>query len=354
MKEFVIAPNEAGQRFDKYLKKLLPGASAGFVFKMLRKKNIVLNGKKAAGNEMLSVGDQVRLFLADETFEKFAAGQTQGGKALYVPYSKTALAALHLEIVYEDEAILIFNKPAGMLSQKSAITDVSVNEYLIGYLLFQKELSEEELKTFRPSAANRLDRNTSGLILCGKSLAGLQYLSEIIKNRTLEKYYCCIVERKLEKELLIEGYLSKDPDQNRVFISDRAPEGKEASFIKTGINPIGQYTWRGQSFTELSVHLITGKPHQIRAHLASIGHPIVGDPKYGRRKEGAPGQGTGNGGQSALEKKCHVKRQLLHSRTVIFPETEGAFAYMSGKRITAAFSPDYEKVRKELQHGNVE
>lgn len=305
-----------------------------FVYKMLRKKNFVLNGKKAAGREILSIGDQVKLFLADETFEKFASGEVKRQSGSFVLYSEADLATCHLEIVYEDEHILILNKPAGMLSQKSAETDVSVNEYLIGYLLYRKELTTEELKTFRPSVANRLDRNTSGLILCGKSLAGLQYLSEIIKNRSLEKYYRCIVEGNMEKELLIEGYLSKDREKNRVVITDQPSEEQDASFIKTGINPIGQYMWQGKPYTELSVHLITGKPHQIRAHLASIGHPIVGDPKYGN--------GTGK------------QRQLLHSHTVIFPETDGRFAYLNGKRVTAAFPPDYEKIRKEMQHGNVE
>lgn len=336
MKEFVIAPNEAGQRLDKYLNKLLPGGSVGFFYKMLRKKNFVLNGKKASGREILSVGDRIKLFLSDETFEQLSLTQKRTGEEFGL-YSKQALSAAHLTIVYEDSQILIFNKPAGMLSQKSQKDDVSVNEYLIGYLLYQQELTTEALRTFRPAAANRLDRNTSGLILCGKSLAGLQYLSYIIRDRSLQKYYRCLVRGELTKRQMLEGYLVKDPETNCVAVTAQPPVGKEAAAVKTEINPIGRYMWQGKRYTELSVHLITGKPHQIRAHLASVGHPIVGDPKYGQK--------TGEGGRL-----CH--RQLLHAYAVVFPETTGAFSYLNQRRFTADFPPDYEKAREKLVCGN--
>lgn len=342
MKEFTIGPNEAGQRFDKYLGKLLSGTSMSFVFKMLRKKNFTLNGKKAAGNEILSVGDQVKLFLSDETFDKFSTDKDQALGQNVPCYSPFDLTKVHLDPVYEDEHILIFNKPAGMLSQKADREDVSVNEYLIGYLLYKKELTAGDLKTFRPSVANRLDRNTSGLILCGKTLAGLQYLSEVIKNRTLEKYYRCLVSGNMTESFLLEGYLTKDPIKNKAAVTSRPVQGEEASFIKTGINPIGQYTWKDTQYTELSIHLITGKPHQIRAHLSSIGHPIVGDYKYGTgRKDG-------------ICKKYHVKNQLLHAYKLVFPETQGTFAYLSGREITGAVPPVYDKILKELQNGNME
>lgn len=342
MKEFTIGPNEAGQRFDKYLGKLLSGTSMGFIFKMLRKKNFTLNGKKAVGNEILAAGDQVKLFLSDETFDKFSSKEEEKHGKSQLCFSLNELEKRRLYIVYEDEHILIFNKPAGMLSQKAAETDISVNEYLIGYLLYQKELSPADLNTFRPSIANRLDRNTSGLILCGKSLAGLQYLSEVIKNRSLEKYYRCIVEGKLQERLEIEGYLVKDSRKNQVLITTNKPQNGEASFINTNINPIGQSTWGERTYTELAVHLITGKPHQIRAHLSHIGHPIVGDLKYG------------SGSKSRIAEKCHIKRQLLHSYRVVFPVTEGKFSYLSKKEFTAALPYDYEKVLKELQNGNME
>lgn len=343
MKQFIIQENEAGQRFDKYLKKLLKNAASGFLYKMLRKKNITLNEKKAEGSELLKTGDTVRLFLSDETFDKFS-GVTPSDDA-YTIYTKEDLAKNKLDIQYEDNHILVFNKPAGMLSQKAESDDISVNEYLIGYLLSKNELTKEMLRTFKPAAANRLDRNTSGLILCGKTLAGLQYLSEIIKNRTLEKYYRCIVEGTGLKKELLEGYLSKDSVKNQVTISTESDE--HASCVKTEMDPIGQYEYGDQTYTELSVHLITGKPHQIRAHLSSIGHPILGDKKYG--------------GSIKLTKKRQeenklptIKRQLLHAYRVVFPETQGDFSYLSGKTLTAEPPYDYEHILKELQNGNME
>lgn len=342
MKEFTIGPNEAGQRFDKYLGKLLSGTSMSFVFKMLRKKNFTLNGKKAAGNEILSVGDHVKLFLSDETFEKFSSKDVTEDETSFICYSPEELARVHLHPVYEDEHILIFNKPVGMLSQKAALEDISVNEYLIGYLLYGHKLTAENLKTFKPSVANRLDRNTSGLILCGKSLLGLQYLSEVVKNRTLEKYYRCLVEGNMTEEFLLEGYLTKDTGKNKVTITSKPLKGEESSFVKTGIDPIGQYCWKGKYYTELSIHLITGKPHQIRAHLSSIGHPIIGDYKYGGgRKEGIGG-------------KYHLKSQLLYACKLVFPKTTGTFEYLSGKEVTGAPPPVYEKILKELKNGNME
>ena len=180
MKEFTITKNEAAQRLDKYLKKLLPEASSGFIYKMLRKKNITWNGKKAAGSEKLAAGDCIRLYLADETFDKFSA---------YRPQSTAGADGTRLDVIYEDEDILLINKPCGMLSQKAKPSDVSANEYLIAYLLASGAVTEESLRTFHPSVCNRLDRNTSGILTAGKSLKGLQELSAALKERTVNKYY---------------------------------------------------------------------------------------------------------------------------------------------------------------------
>ena len=160
MKEFQITENEAGQRFDKYLAKLLRNAPKSFFYKMLRKKNITLNGRKATGNEKLNTGDQIRLFLSDETFSKFSQQE------------QTARAVTDLDIIYEDTDILLINKPTGMLSQPDDTKEPSMVEYLIGYLLQNGSLTEENLRTFHPSVCNRLDKNTSGVIAAGKSLAG--------------------------------------------------------------------------------------------------------------------------------------------------------------------------------------
>lgn len=299
MKSFQINNNEAGQRFDKYLKKLLSQASGSFVYKMLRKKNITLNGKKADGSEKLNAGDAVKLFLSDETFEKFTAGP-----AVSYPERK-------LDIVYENDDLLIINKPVGMLSQKAEPADISANEYIIGYLLKSGAISMEELNTFRPSVCNRLDRNTSGLLIAGKSLKGLQDMSEQLKSRSMEKYYRCLVKGTVTKSQMVEGWLWKDEKNNQVHIfSEERPESK---YIKTGYEPVQCFSRTvgdgTESYTLLEVHLITGRSHQIRAHLASIGHPIVGDSKYGDKKVNA-----------LFAKQLGIHFQLLHAYRMKFAD----------------------------------
>ena len=170
MKQFTISPNESGQRFDKYLKKLLSNASGSFVYKMLRKKNITLNDHKADGTEKLNAGDLVKLFLSDETFEKFSGVDETNSEYMKLK----SIDSGRLQVVYEDDDVIIINKPSGMLSQKAVPEDISANEYILSYLIRKGSLSEEQFKTFKPSICNRLDRNTSGLLIAGKTLKGVQ------------------------------------------------------------------------------------------------------------------------------------------------------------------------------------
>ena len=182
MQQIIIEKNQSGQRFDKFLFKYFKDATSGFIYKMLRKKNITLNNKKSDGKEKLKENDIVKIFMADETIEKF-----RGLFQIKLP------EPINLDIVYEDENVIFINKKTGMLSQKSKENDVSLNEYVISYLVNEGKLSIEDLKTFKPSVCNRLDRNTSGLIVAGKSLQGLQDMSKMFKERTLHKYYLAVV-----------------------------------------------------------------------------------------------------------------------------------------------------------------
>ena len=308
MKLITVHKQEEGQRLVKLLGAYLKEAPNSFFYKMLRKKNITLNGKKADGTEKLKCGDEIRLFLSDETYEKFA-GKVQ-------PKEKFPTAKLN--IVYEDSNVIFINKPAGMLSQKSIPSDVSLNEYLLGYLEKSGQWKQEESKAFRPSVCNRLDRNTSGMVICGKSMAGLQQMAALLKDRSLHKYYLCLVKGVMTESQHLEGYLLKDENSNQVKIFQRETEG--AAHIITEYEPL--YT-EGET-TLLKVTLVTGKSHQIRAHLSSIGHPIIGDPKYGDRKV------------NAFFRETHgIKNQMLHAWKLTFPELPEPLDNLSGKSFEA-------------------
>ena len=308
MKLITVHKQEEGQRLVKLLGAYLKEAPNSFFYKMLRKKNITLNGKKADGTEKLKCGDEIRLFLSDETYEKFA-GKVQ-------PKEKFPTAKLN--IVYEDSNVIFINKPAGMLSQKSVPSDVSLNEYLLGYLEKSGQWKQEESKAFRPSVCNRLDRNTSGLVICGKSMAGLQQMAALLKDRSLHKYYLCLVKGVMTESQHLEGYLLKDENSNQVKIFQKETEG--AAHIITEYEPL--YT-EGET-TLLKVTLVTGKSHQIRAHLSSIGHPIIGDPKYGDRKV------------NAFFRETHgIKNQMLHAWKLTFPELPEPLDNLSGKSFEA-------------------
>lgn len=302
MKEIRIQPNEAGQRLDKFLHKLLKEASSGFLYKMMRKKNIVLNGRKASGSEKLEEGDVIKLFLSDETYSRFAR-RTEEASYDHIAH----LPGQELEILYEDKDVLFLNKPAGMLSQKAKKEDVSANEYVLQYLLKNGTITEESLHTFRPSVCNRLDRNTSGILIVGKTLRGSQIMSQALKERSIQKYYLCLVagtmSRKEKKGYRMEGYLKKDERNNQVQILQYpAKDAKPIATEYREVRRIGGHTL-------LEVHLITGRSHQIRAHLASIGHPIIGDAKYGDRRI-----------NREYAKKAGITHQLLHAHRLVLED----------------------------------
>ncbi len=320
-----ISDKEAGQRLDKYLRKLLPEAGSGFLYKMLRKKNITLNGKKADGSEKIAAGDSVLIYFAEETLVRFMGS----GTPECAEYDNAYRKLTGIRILYEDGHMLLADKPAGILSQKAGREDISLNEWLIGYLLHSGFLHQEALKWFKPSVCNRLDRNTSGIVLCAKSLKGAQLLGEVLRGRTLHKYYQLYVKGTVTEEKLIEGYLEKDGRYNKVSV---VPYGTPDSYIKTRYKPLRTE----QDKTLLEAELLTGKPHQIRAHLASIGHPLLGDYKYGDKEW-----------NDIYRKKYHVRSQLLHAYKVVFPELDPPFEAVSGRTFYADIPAVFTLVAEE-------
>lgn len=323
MREVTIGPNEGGQRFDKYLKKYLKEAGSGFLYKMLRKKNITLNGHKADGSEKLNAGDQVCFFLAEETIEKF-----RGTVSPVSTVRKEEL--LSIPVLYEDSQVLLADKPAGLLTQKAQAQDYSLNEWLTDYLLAGGKLKEEELSTFRPSVCNRLDRNTSGLVICGKTLAGSQKMSELIRDRNLHKFYRLFVAGKPPAEGLAESWLLREENSNQVRIYEKKPADSRAVPVRTGWRLLEAY----EDCSCLEVELFTGKTHQIRAQMAALGFPLIGDARYG------------NEAVNRHFRKAGVRSQLLHAFRLEFPPLDGLFSGLSERSVVAPEPESFLRMRR--------
>ncbi len=327
MREITITQRDAGGRLDTLLMRVLKKAPKSFLYKMLRKKAITLNGKKAEGSVRLSPGDVIRIYFSEETFRKFA-----GLKETEESHPKRELRMRPPEILYQDEHIVLLNKPAGLLSQKAKAGDLSLVDELNAYLLASKVLTPQDLQTVRPALCERLDRNTSGLVVAGISLCGLQTMNRIIRERSLQKFYRCIVCGELKRDGRLSGYLLKDAETNTVRVTEAFP-GEGAKKIVTEYRVIS----RAPGLTLLEVHLVTGRSHQIRAHLSSIGHPILGDPKYG-----VPCLNAKAG------KSFGVHAQMLHAYRILFPDMEGTLSYLSGREFTAPMPPLFDRL---MQNG---
>lgn len=274
MQELIVGRTEEGYKLTKLCRAYLKDAPSSFIYKMLRKKNIVLNDKKAGGDEILKTGDSVKFYMTDDTLQKFGAvlGKVPG-KAPVKPKKASAYAGFSIKdnILFEDEDILVVFKPAGMLTQKSTDSDVSMNDLILDYLSYNKN------DIFKPSVCNRLDRNTSGLVTVSKSISGAKYLNYIISERLIEKYYLALCFGDFDKEGRKTAYHLSDDKENQVIVNEK--KSKNSSIIENEFEKLWYNEQSGISLVK--VHLITGKKHQIRAHMSYLGFPIVGDLKYG-------------------------------------------------------------------------
>ena len=315
MKEFTITKAEEGQTLFKYLCKLLPQAPTSLFHKSFRKKNITWNDKKCMGKEILREKDNIKIWFSDETFHTFSE------KKKADPSQKKSAFSFSRRIIYEDEHILIVDKLAGILTQSDSSNELSLNDALLDYCHYNNH------STAKPSVCNRLDRNTSGIVLCGKTVKGLQMLNEIIKNRTLRKDYRCIVLGKTKEQDTLKGFLIKNKAANRVTVITEPKENTVP--IETRYKRISTMEKTGNICSLLEVRLITGRPHQIRAHLASIGHPILGDRKYGNKKS------------LEISKDLHIPHQLLCACSITFPKMDGTFDYLSKRKFTISAKIEY-------------
>ncbi|MDR1136487.1 MAG: RluA family pseudouridine synthase [Clostridiales Family XIII bacterium] len=381
-----ITENEHNQRIDRFLKKYLKNAPLSFVYKTLR-KGVKLNGRRPAIDTILSVGDEITLYISDSD-------------ALHVTERPGAKARRQFNIAYEDDNILIAEKPFGLLTHgdHSEKKNTLANQ-VIGYLIGNGSYVPGAAATFVPSPVNRLDRNTTGLVIFGKNYTALRLLNQMIRERGfVSKYYLTIVGGKVEETLTLRDMMRKDPRSNTVEITaaadgtaaafsssggaDKATadvntggadkavasgksggadkavtsgksgsadkavtSGKSGSADKTaagvGAQKLMETTARpiaySRGFTLLEVELITGRTHQIRAHLAQAGHPVIGDPKYGSQALNAK-----------IARRFGLNTQFLHAYKLVFTDGEGELAYLKGIEVKAPLPKNLDEVRKTL------
>lgn len=316
MREITIEKNDANQRLDRFMAKYLPKAPKSLINKYIRLKKIKINKKRSYADNMLIEGDKVQIYVYDEVLEEYE------DNTVYTNLD------YNLDIVYEDENIALINKPVNILSHAASKDDYGNNivDNFVKYLIKTKQYIPRLEKSFIPALSNRLDRNTSGLLIGCKNKNTLNQVNEAIKYRKIEKYYLTICKGYL-KSSNINLNLDKDAN-NRVKVTKGY--GKESltkvKLIKSN-----------NDFSLVDVDLITGRTHQIRVHLKSINHPIVGDRKYGDAKT-----------NKEFRDKYNLNNQLLHSYKIVLNGLKGELNYLNGKIIYGDLPEDFKKINRDL------
>ena len=313
-----IGTNEAGQRLDKFLRKLLKDVPLSKIFKALRKGDIRVNGKKQKENYTLLVDDVVEIKYIQSNKEK--------------PEDKfIKVDASGMKITYEDANILIVEKWPNILVHPDAKgKEPSLTDYVLSYLNEKGDYLPENEVTFTPASCNRLDRNTSGIVIFGKNFEALRSVNELIREGNVEKYYNTLVKGKI-KDGLYKGYIHKNEEANISKIYDeKIPDSKEIAMEVKTIKTNGAYSF-------LEIDLITGRSHQIRAHLSHLGTPIIGDNKYGDRKL-----------NSFFANKFGLDCQFLYAYKLVFRETKDKLNYLNNKTITESLPPVFKKIKNDV------
>lgn len=319
-----IGKNEKQQRLDKFLRKYLDAAPLSAVYKMIR-KDVKVNGKRRKEDYILQEGDQLTLYLHEDELARLQ-------KPRRVQHAKKQFKA-----AYEDDDLLIVVKPAGLLTHgnKQEHRNHLANQVL-DYLIQNGQYDPRTEKTFSPAPVNRLDRNTSGLVIFCKNYEALQTFNAIIKERgRVHKRYLTLVSGLLRRPLSLTDRMEKDEEKNRVSIAD---EGK---LMHTEVRPLYSTDKYG-GFTLAEVEIETGRTHQIRVQLAAAGHPLAGDPKYGDPEV-----------NRTVKKRWGLCSQFLHAWCLEFENMPEKYAYLNGKRVTAPLPKKLDAVCRDL-FGHVE
>ncbi|MDR1003224.1 MAG: RluA family pseudouridine synthase [Oscillospiraceae bacterium] len=315
MRELAVNKNDSGQRLDKFIQKTFPSMPVSVMYKAIRTKHIKLNKKRCQIGDKLAEGDKIELWLGDDLLLE---------KEFEYEFMK---ASSQLQIAYEDENILVADKPQGLIvHQDESYQSDTLIARIQRYLFEKNEYSPKEENSFAPALVNRIDRNTGGLVIAAKTASALRILNRKMKDREISKKYLCVVHGvPKRREMTLTGYLDKDEGKNRVFVHSSPKAGLKT--IKTRYRVL---TSVGDK-SLLEIDLLTGRTHQIRAHLASIGHPLAGDGKYGT---------------NAQNKGAGYSKQALYSYKLRFDFTTdaGELNYLSGVEVMAknvAFLKDF-------------
>ena len=319
MKQFIVKAEESGQTLEKFVKKYLDTVSLSTIYKLFRKKDVRINNHWEDRKTKVKEGDVVSIYIPDEKLndnnkEKEVVPSNDLGK----------------HIIYEDENILLINKPRGMLVQKDSKHVKALDDMVLSYLAYKGEYDPNN-KAFTPGPCHRLDRNTQGIIVFGKNIATLQYLMSVMQDKELiEKHYLALVKGNIDKPGKVEAPLKKLSDKSYVMVASKKDGGKEAITL---YEPIKNF----KDFTLLSIRLLTGRTHQIRVHMAYINHPVVGDNKYGDfalNKE--------------IEEKYHFENQFLVANYIKFHRLDYPLTYLSGMKFEVEMQNDMVKILENI------
>jgi len=310
-----VGSNEAGQRIDKFLRKWLKDVPLSAIYKNIRKGDVKVNGKKIKEKYSLLEGDIVELreLTTEDKKEKFKRIDN------------------NIQIIYEDEDILLVEKWPGVLVHSDKKNgEATLTDYVLSYLFDKGDYRPENEISFIPASCNRLDRNTSGIVIFGKSYEGLKTMNEMMREREVKKYYQALVKGKIH-DGLYEAYISKTQDSNisKVYLDEQPGYKKIAMNVKT-IQTCG-------TFSLLELELLTGRSHQLRAHLGYLGNPIVGDSKYGDKKL-----------NSFFINKYGLNYQFLYAYKLIFKDCSERFSYLENKTIAVALPPVFKKIKNDV------